>query len=558
MKSMTALSNINTSESEITTAEYLQFCCKMRYRPRILKNKGAILVLVWNFMILFTINYAMMEIKISYDLVHALILAAIAILLPVAGWLADVRFGRYKMICWSMWTMWISTMLLSMSYVVVSIMELQNDHIYKKIALVLIGLYAIGVGGFVVNIIQFGVDQLPDASTTEITSFISWYAWSVTGSSFIVFLLTCLCQDYKLIGLLLVSVGLSLVIGSNFIFRNHLNKEPVIRNPFSLIFKVVRYAFRNKQPKQRSAFTYHEDDLPSRIDFGKHKYGGPFTTEQVEDVKTFFKALLVVCIGCILLAMRVDHWNVDLEEYLSKVYGDIQILDSNCQSFYQCFHQNFLYAFYCICGMVFIPLYETLIFPVFNHFMRFRSHFVILLGMVLQLGGYVALIILTTYSRKVLTDTDFLSNETILCIFHKSSNSFKDTLDYKWYITPEFLFALSKIYLLKGALEFFFAQVPYSMKGLLAGCSYGMIAIFASFNYGLVSIFKINFHVWENQTVLNCEFWYLLTKIIPGIILLLLSILAFKCYKKRKREDILPNEHIFAEQYYSKTFALTT
>ena len=556
--SMSAMSNIYTSESEITTAEYLQFCCKVRYRPRILKNKGAILVLVWNFMAFFTVNCVGVQIETSNDLIHAVIFAVIAILMPVAGWLADVRFGRYKVICWSMWTMWISTMLLSMSYVAVSIMELQNDHTYKKIALVLIGLYAIGIGGFVVNIIQFGIDQLPDASTTEITSFVSWCAWSVTGSNFIVFLLTCLCQDYKLIGLLFVSVSLSLVIGSNFIFGNHLIKEPVIRNPFSLIFKVVRYAFRNKQPRQRSAFTYHEDDLPSRIDFGKHKYGGPFTIEQVEDVKTFFKILLVVCIGCILMAMIFDHRIFDLEVYLSKVYGDIQISDSNCQSFYQCFHQNFLYALYCICGMLFIPLYETLIFPVFNHCMRFRSHFVALLGMVLQLGGYVLLIILTTYSRKVLTDTDFPSNETILCIFHESSRSFKDTLDYKWYITPEFLFALSKICLLKGALEFFFAQVPYSMKGLLAGCSYGMITIFASFNYGLVSIFKINFHVWEKQTILNCEFWYLLTKIIPGIILLLLLILAFKCYKKRKREDILPNEHIFAEQYYSKTLSLTT
>ena len=556
--SMSAMSNIYTSESEITTAEYLQFCCKVRYRPRILKNKGAILVLVWNFMAFFIVNCVSVQIETSNDLIHAVIFAVIAILMPVAGWLADVRFGRYKVICWSMWTMWISTMLLSMSYVVVSIMELQNDHTYEKIALVLIGLYAIGVGGFVVNIIQFGVDQLPDASTTEITSFVSWCAWSVIGSNFIVFLLTCLCQDYTLIGLLFASVSLSLVIGSNFIFSNHLIKEPVIRNPFSLIFKVVRYAFRNKQPRQRSAFTYHEDDLPSRIDFGKHKYGGPFTTEQVEDVKTFFKILSVVCIGCILMAMMFDHRIFDLEVYLSKVYGDTQISDSNCQGFYQCFHNNFLYAFYCICGMLFIPLYETLIFPVFNHCMRFRSHFVVLLGMVLQLGGYVILIILTTYSRKVLTDTDFLSNETILCIFHESSKSFKDTLDYKWYITPEFLFALSKICLLKGALEFFFAQVPYSMKGLLAGCSYGMITIFASFNYGLVSIFKINFHVWEKQTILICEFWYLLTKIIPGIILLLLLILALKCYKKRKREDILPNEHIFAEQYYSKTLSLTT
>ena len=166
-------------------------------------------------------------------------------------------------------------------------MDLQDNHTYKKIVIVLISLYAIGVGGFVANILQFGVDQLPDASTTEVTSFISWCAWSVIGSQFIIFLLTCFCADYWLIGLLLACVSISLVLSSNFVFRNNLIKEPVTQNPFTLIFKVVRYAIRNKRPRQRSAFTYYEDNLPSRIDFGKHKYGGPFTTEQVEDVKTF-------------------------------------------------------------------------------------------------------------------------------------------------------------------------------------------------------------------------------------------------------------------------------
>ena len=560
MESMSAMSNTLTSESEIiTTAEHLRLCCKVRYRPRILKNKGAILALTWNFVVFITISHSIWDKVTQEDLVYySLILAVFGILIPVAGWLADVRFGRYKVICWSMWTMWISAMLLTISYVVVDIIKLQNvkinDHTHKKIAIVLIGLHAIGTVGFLANIMQFGVDQLPDASTTEITSFVSWCAWTIVGSHFIVFLLKCICQDYRLIGLLFVCVSLSLAISSNFIFKHYLIKEPITQNSFSLIFKVIRYAIRNKRPRQRSAFTYYEDDLPSQIDFGKHKYGGPFTTEQVEDVKTFFKILLLACTSCMFMATLFDHRRFDLEMYLTKAYyGDIRISNSKCQSFHQCFHQNFLFVFYCICGMVFIPLYETLIFPVFNQCMRFRSHFIVLLGMILQLGGYVVNIILTTYSRKVfINNMELLPNETIVCIFHDSPPSFKDTIDYKWYIIPEFLFIFSGICIIKGALEFYCAQVPYTMKGLLAGCAYGLTAVIASSNYALLYIFKTNSHIWEKQTILNCEFWYLLTKIIPGIIILLMFILAIKCYKKRKRDDILPNEHIFAEQYYSK------
>ena len=69
-------------------------------------------------------------------------------------------------------------------------------------------------------------------------------------------------------------------------------------NPLTFIFQVLRYAVKNKYPRQRSAFTYWEDKPYSRIDLGKTKYGGPFTTEQVEDVKTYFRILVLIGIKC--------------------------------------------------------------------------------------------------------------------------------------------------------------------------------------------------------------------------------------------------------------------
>ena len=71
-------------------------------------------------------------------------------------------------------------------------------------------------------------------------------------------------------------------------------KEPVTHNPLKLIYLVLIYAVKNKYPCMRSAFTYWEDKRYTRIDLGKRKYGGPFTTEQVEDVKTFFRILAVM------------------------------------------------------------------------------------------------------------------------------------------------------------------------------------------------------------------------------------------------------------------------
>ena len=63
--------------------------------------------------------------------------------------------------------------------------------------------------------------------------------------------------------------------------------EPKSPQSLKLIFRVLKFAAKHKAPVNRSALTYWEEDIPSRIDLGKSKYGGPFTTEQVEDVKTY-------------------------------------------------------------------------------------------------------------------------------------------------------------------------------------------------------------------------------------------------------------------------------
>ena len=50
----------------------------------------------------------------------------------------------------------------------------------------------------------------------------------------------------------------------------------------------------HKYPIKQSAFTHCDNYIPSRLDFAKDRYGRPFTTEQVENVKTFLQILLVL------------------------------------------------------------------------------------------------------------------------------------------------------------------------------------------------------------------------------------------------------------------------
>ena len=86
---------------------------------------------------------------------------------------------------------------------------------------------------------------------------------------------------------------------TSFYNRHHclciLQEEiPASRKPLRLIYNVLKYSYNHKQPERRSALTYWESDIPCRIDLGKHKYGGPFTYEQVESIKTVFRLLLLM------------------------------------------------------------------------------------------------------------------------------------------------------------------------------------------------------------------------------------------------------------------------
>ena len=103
----------------VTTKERLQLCCKPTYRLRRVKSKGAILVLICNYLIMNEF-YLLSQ----YDMhnesgIKSLIWqVAFGLTLPVAGWLADTHTGRYKVIRGSVWIMWIATVLTVISSVI--------------------------------------------------------------------------------------------------------------------------------------------------------------------------------------------------------------------------------------------------------------------------------------------------------------------------------------------------------------------------------------------------------------------------------------------------------
>ena len=421
------------------------------------------------------------------------------------------------------------------------------------ITLLIIG---VGFGGFLVSIVQFGLDQLHDASTTEIKSFIIWYVWTINFAGILMkFIFACITELHSIFRLLFVCANLSLAMAFLFTCNHCLIKEPIQQNSLKLVYKVIRYAIRNKYPRQRSAFTYCEDELPSRIDFGKSKYGGPFTTEQVEDVKTFFRFIPIAIVAGVLAGsiLTSDTIRDKLHNQIESGPRDTGISESTRFHAAKCyFKASFTHTIYL--GAAILPLYESLIYPIFFRcFSWMESQHKILVGMVALIARVLTLMAYNVISRHNSLQMNG-PNVTIPCLFEtwSSRGVLHKSFNFKWITVPDFLSIISLTMLYIGLVEFISAQVPFFMKGLMIGMTYCSFFL-SSVLWLVVSLPFVHIHsIWGTET-LSCGFWYILLFTIVDLgIFLILAILS-RWYKKRQQQDALPNEHFFAERYYSES-----
>ena len=124
---------------------------------------------------------------------------------PIAGWLADVYLGWYKVIQWSMWIMWVGSMLATLSSLIAHLVD-SYASINGKVTAAILVLQTIGFAGSQANICQFGIDQLPDASTNAIKSFISWFIWTYfTGGIAGHYIHECIDEQYYIVGQCFIS-----------------------------------------------------------------------------------------------------------------------------------------------------------------------------------------------------------------------------------------------------------------------------------------------------------------------------------------------------------------
>ena len=290
--------------------------CVCRYRW---VNRKALLVLVWNLLV-FSYQYQALDgiLKLirsfekwepweKMSVTIALQVSLPFLLYPFAGWLADTKLGRYRVMKGSIWIMWLgsivllSDLLLQYYFTYTHYSEKALGFLSVPVGIVVYGVNVIGLAGFHANVIPFGIDQMENGSADQYSSFVHWYYWSRNFSlGFVVTLilrssLSCYtsienAEHSDRINLIIVvcEVGfLSLSLLLDFFFSDILIKEPKTQNPLRTVTQVTFFMAKHNHPVgQRSAMTYGQGY--SRSDLATSPYGGPYDVEEVESVKTFW------------------------------------------------------------------------------------------------------------------------------------------------------------------------------------------------------------------------------------------------------------------------------
>jgi peptide/histidine transporter 3/4 len=557
-------------------------------------SKAALLILLWNLILvagfesLLDPNFFRVVFEtdddfsttISLSVILYSVVAFLFLFYPLAGCLADIRWGRYKTVVYSVRVIWgslvamavlgsVASMSILIPSVILELPDLDNyPNTIQLTVIILVGvvfgiptliaflLIPCGLICFSANVIQYGMDQLHDAPMEDSILYIHWYVWTSYAGllpleiGFNIDRTTVSAFSPCLMLLPLLLLGVTLCIQRYK--RQWFLTDTGSKNPYKLVYRVLKFAKDHTNPIHRSAFTYCEDELPSRLDLGKEKYGGPFTTEQVEDVKAFLGILRVLIS---LAPIMMADFSIDgiLGIFASHLDGK---LFKNLIYYYDNQHA---YGFQVD---TLTPLMITFLIPIYLCLLRpFIQNYIP--GMLKRIGLGMIFILLSILCTSVMGQDAYghiVHTNVTACFLHYESDLFFDyyfrhvqmSLDISsyWLVIQYSLNAVGYMLLYIAVYEFICSQSPHAMKGLVIGTFFAIKGVFQLL--GVVVIYLPFALGWKNilRSFPSCGFVYYLI----NAIIALIGIVAYTCVARRyqyRERDEPDNIYRYAEEYYA-------
>ena len=548
---------------------------------------GAYLTIIYTVLLHFTVagtnSWIFNILNIGGKLLILPIQGLVFISYPLIGLLADIKLTRYQMICLSSWILFVCNGILSIVIILISTNSVSYNNISLEVgASLVVALAIVGKGMFESTVIQFGTDQMIEASSNQLSTFVHWYYWSlyignvcidiiaagimgylshchirITESFFQNYKVTVYKWIYSLVGITqccLCCITLLLLYLKKF--KNYLNIEPVGVNPVKQIIDVLKYAYHHKYPVRRSALSYYQNNYPSRIDFAKIQYGGPFTNEQVEDTKTVLRLLVLMA--------SLFGFHLSSDGFSTVNY----ILRKTCPSslilLYFIINPSLISNFITLFGIPLFHLLRKFLFMKYFPNMKKRMWIGVLF---LFLHELVSLIISnqiehTTLSCEFYDEQrkhvfhsssqicyysliQFANNtewNTTDCVSYCSSSIFTSDNTLMWLLVPQILHGFGYMLVFLTVLEFICAQAPFRLKGFMVGIWYAILSI----KYFITTIdTAIVYYYLMERT------WIIYESIRIGIIGLSLIIFGVSCrwYRYRERDEVVNVQGMIEEIY---------
>ena len=360
----------------------------------------------------------------------------------------------------------------------------------------------LGFGSFYSIMLPFVLDQMIGASAEELSAAVQWYCWGFDFALLLIHIFQCVpipnqLQYINILRVIFLTLGtlcLSAVLIMVCLYHKWLDTINKTGNPIKLIFQVLNYARNNKYSRLRSALTYIDEEHPSRIDFGKHKFGGPL---EVEDVKTIFRLtpLLVFLYGVVFFC----------ELNLSQISLTKKTI--NCVTKFRNFND--------LC-FVLIPVYRFIVYPLA------RKHMPSLLKMI---GTGLILFLVSTVINTSVTGTVYF--------LELSQNiTMPDTpqVSLYWILAAKVLNGTGVVVTLLFGVEFAMAQTPNRMRGIVMGL---VIIADGWSTLGSYLLTKL-FHMFKASQRLTFYIYLVLPPL--AILMLIIFVIIAKRYKLRERE----------------------
>ena len=490
--------------------------------------------------------------------------ALLTLLYPITGFIADVYSTRYKMIVVSVLLLWCGGAFVTIAegfsfrLTIDTSLNTAEDVMTAVAAL----FFFIGYPCFHANIVQFGFDQLLDAPSHYIGLFIHWCMWAESLGGFLVQIVKASTDPYSHEvdahenlnsisskveegSIMMAFPVFSIVLISMCALQKTSFLKFIITrvrfNPYKLVLKVAVFAIANDRPiSPPSAFVYSDRRIPTRMDFAKERFGGPFANSDVEDVKTFGRIL------CLLLSIAPVFF---LDIPISYNVFTLLALHSGPSSFYS--NQSVTLE-WVLLGSGALPYLSAVIGLSLYMWVTFNVLQNGVPKILIRMGFVIVLYIIAVLSLLILDLTGHLllqanNKPNIMCMFAQPNadrgilSSPHMNLHWTMFLLPNLLIGLAPKLLMATTFELISAQAPNPMKGLVVGVLFTIRGLSRVLSSLLIIPFSLSFwkdgNLGKDPPVTSCAFGYFLVTIFIALLGLLWFVFSACRYRYRVRDE---------------------